>query len=138
MMRATVLLYDGSCGLCSRTVQFILRHDQKKFLLFATLEGRFGSDFKRDRPELEDLDSMIWIETEENKVPVRYDIRSTAALRVARYLGGLWRLALVGWMVPRVARDWLYDMVASHRHLIPGGTNCFTPDSETRARFLDL
>ncbi len=136
-MRATVLLYDGSCGFCSRTVQFILRHDHKKFLMFAALEGRFGTDFRRERAELEDLDSMIWIETEDNRVPVRYDVRSTAALRVARYLGGLWRLALVGWLVPRVARDWVYDRVASHRHLIPGGTECLARDSETRTRFLD-
>jgi len=136
-MRATVLLYDGSCGLCSRTVQFILRHDKKKFLLFAALEGQFGSDFLRERPELDDLDSMVWIETEENRVPVRYDVRSAAALRVVRYLGGFWRLALVGWLVPRVARDWIYDRVASHRHLVPGGPDCLTPDSETRTRFID-
>lgn len=137
-MRIPVLLYDGTCGLCNRTVQYILRHDRKKSLLFAPLEGPYGTRFQKDRPHLKGVDSMVWIETEGERNPVCYDIRSTAVLRVAHYLGGLWRLGLVGWLIPRAIRDWIYDRVALHRHLIPGAAECVTVDATTRARFLDL
>ena len=137
-MRVPVLLYDGTCGLCNGTVQFILRHDHKGTLLFAALESDYGLRFQEDRPDLEGIDSIIWVETDGEGRALDYDVRSTAALRVADYLGGIWKLGVMGWFIPRVMRDWMYDKVAQHRHLIPGAAKCVAVDETIRARFLDL
>lgn len=65
-------------------------------------------------------------------------MRSAAALRVARYIRGVWALALAAWLVPRPLRDAAYGLVARHRHRLPGGAGaCFVPTPEVRARFLD-
>ena len=39
MADGPVLLYDGLCGFCDGTVQFILKHDRRGTLRFATLLG---------------------------------------------------------------------------------------------------
>jgi predicted DCC family thiol-disulfide oxidoreductase YuxK len=129
-----VLLYDGTCGLCAASVQLVLRHDPGGVLRFAPLEGAYGRAVRRDHPELNDVDSMMWVEPGHARVFTR----SGAALRIARYLGGWWRLALLGWLVPRPLRDAVYRLIARHRHrLTRGGPQCVVPAPEQRVRFLE-
>jgi hypothetical protein len=45
-----VLLYDGLCGFCDGTVQFILKHDRRGTLRFATLQGDFARDVIAPEP----------------------------------------------------------------------------------------
>lgn len=131
---APVLLYDGSCGFCSTTVELVLRHDRLGTLRFAALESRFGEQALAQHPELRGVDSVVWVDPANGQVLTR----SAAGLRVAAYLGGLWRLALLLWFVPRPIRDWGYDFIARHRHvLIRRGAHCLVPAPEVRHRFLD-
>jgi predicted DCC family thiol-disulfide oxidoreductase YuxK len=81
---------------------------------------------------------MIWVEAAGAAAQERVFVRSAAALRVARYLGGMWTFALAAWLVPRTLRDAAYDVLARHRHRLPGAADaCFVPAPEERARFLD-
>jgi predicted DCC family thiol-disulfide oxidoreductase YuxK len=65
-------------------------------------------------------------------------VRSDAALRVAKYLGGWFTLARLGALVPRPVRDRVYDLIARHRHQLPAaGPSCLVPSADVRARFLD-
>ena len=34
-----IILYDGVCGLCARTVRFVRRHDKNKVFKFLTLQS---------------------------------------------------------------------------------------------------
>jgi predicted DCC family thiol-disulfide oxidoreductase YuxK len=88
-------------------------------------------------PELARVDSVVWYEPARGAAGERLLTRSAAALRVAKYLGGAWRLAAVAGLIPGFLRDALYDMVARHRHqLTRGGQQCLVPSPEQRARFL--
>lgn len=130
-----LLLYDGSCGLCAASVQFVLRHERPHTLRFAALESDIGREIRRRHPELWDVDSMMWVEdgTEGERVWVR----SAAALRVARYIGGPWQAAMIAYLVPRPLRDAVYDLIARHRHrLARGPESCYLPPPAVRARFL--
>ncbi len=129
-----LLLYDGTCGFCNATVRLILRYDRKGILRFAALESARGRGILAEHPELEGVDSVVWIEA--GGSGSRVITRSAAALRVAAYLGGVWRLALVGSVIPAPLRDRLYDLVARHRHrLARGAARCVTPPAEARHRF---
>ena len=66
-------------------------------------------------------------------------VRSSAVLRVLRYLGGAWSLvAWAGTLVPRSVRDRVYDFIARHRHkLVRGAPACVIPTPDQRERFLD-
>jgi predicted DCC family thiol-disulfide oxidoreductase YuxK len=133
----TVLLYDGTCGFCAESVQLVLRHDRRGTLKFAALDSAFGEAVRSRHPELAHVDSVVWFEPADGEAGERVFTRSSAALRVARYLGGLWRLLLVTGVIPTVIRDALYDLVARHRHkLTSGDPHCLVPTAEQRARFL--
>jgi len=131
---APVLLYDGACGLCSSTVRFVLRHDRRGSLCFAALQSPFAERVLAKHPGLRDTDSVVWLDRARGEVFTR----SAAALRVAAYLKGPWRVALVLWVVPRQVRDWGYDLIARHRHLLlTGEPRCWVPPSELEHRFVD-
>ena len=133
-----VLLYDGTCGFCAESVQLVLRHDRRGTLRFAPLQGAVGAALLRGHPELDGVDSMVWAEPGPPGSPGRVLTRSDAALRIARYLGGWWRLAAAARLVPRPLRNAGYDLIARHRHrLLAGGPACLVPAPEVRARFLD-
>jgi len=160
-MSGPVLLYDGTCGVCARSVQFILRRDRRsKSLRFASLESEFGRRITASDPELAGVDSLIWAEPAAAGEPTAGEpapggppplapghpipplstlVRSDAVIAVAAYLGGVWRgLAALGSLVPRSLRDWTYDAVARNRHRVPGRSgSCLLPTPTERARFLD-
>jgi predicted DCC family thiol-disulfide oxidoreductase YuxK len=131
-----LLLYDGSCGFCADTVQFVLRHDVRaRTLRFASLQGPIGTAIRDRHPELAAADSVVWLDNPDDTAPL---VRSAAGLRVLRYLGGAWAaLGSVARIVPRQFRDWGYDLVARHRHRLSTGAACVIPTPEERARFLD-
>jgi predicted DCC family thiol-disulfide oxidoreductase YuxK len=130
-----VLYYDGSCGFCDATVQFVLRHERSRTLRFATLQGAHAAELLRHNKELAKVDSVIWLEGDQQPVAL---VRSDAVLRIAQYLGFPWSLLLVGRVVPRVLRDRLYDVVARHRkRMMRTPAACDIPTPSVRARFLD-
>jgi predicted DCC family thiol-disulfide oxidoreductase YuxK len=126
-----VLVYDGSCGFCSRSVQFILRHEQRHDLLFVTRDSPLGQDLRRHF-HLESVESMLWIAGDNAA------IESSAVLQAARYLGGVWSaLASLGSLVPSFLRNWAYRLIARHRgRLSSAATICLVPTPEQRERFL--
>jgi predicted DCC family thiol-disulfide oxidoreductase YuxK len=137
---SALLLYDGTCGFCAESVQFVLRHDRRRRTLrFSSLQGPTALDIRARHPELDVVDSVIWFEPGDNTHPETLLTKSSAVLRVLRYLGGLWRpLGVLAAIVPRALRDAVYDLVARHRHrLIRGAPACVVPTPEERNRFLD-
>ena len=133
-----VLLYDGVCGFCNRSVQMILDHDKRGQMRFAALQSDYGRAVKLRHPELENVDSIVLIEHHAGSGDERIFVRSDAALRVLRYLGGAWRLLLVFRIVPRPVRDFFYDLFAKYRYKLFGKRDsCMLPSPEARARFLD-
>jgi predicted DCC family thiol-disulfide oxidoreductase YuxK len=133
-----VLLYDGTCGFCAESVRLVLRHDRRGTLRFAALQGEFGSLVRSRQPELDRIDSIVWVDPPEAGPRGRVLVRSDAALRVARYLGGWWTLALAFGLLPRRLRDAGYDLIARHRHrLVGSGPACLVPEPEVRERFMD-
>lgn len=130
-----ILLYDGNCGVCSSTIQWILRQERRHFLRFAPLEEKLGQTLRRLAGVAPEVDSLLWVELREGSVHA--DLRSTAALRVANYVGGFWRLLAIFWLIPRFIRDFAYDTFARHRLQI-ASPSCLLPTQEERARFVEL
>ncbi|RPJ83426.1 MAG: DUF393 domain-containing protein [Acidobacteria bacterium] len=133
-----VLLYDGTCGLCAGAVRFVLRHDRRKLLRFASLDSNFARPILSRQPELPALDTVVWYEPPGEDRPERLLTRSTAILQVLRYLGGRWKLGLLAAVVPRSGLDFLYGLVARSRRRLSGHAGaCVLPPPAERHRFLD-
>jgi predicted DCC family thiol-disulfide oxidoreductase YuxK len=125
-----VVLFDGVCNLCNGAVQFIVKRDPHGLFHFASLQ----SDAARRLagPQATALDTfLLW---EDGVIYAR----STAALRVARRLRGIVRLASILLLVPRPIRDAVYSYIARRRYKWFGKRDvCMVPTPEQRSRFLD-
>lgn len=135
-MGQPVLLYDGLCGFCDRTVQFILTRDPGGRMHFAPLQGEYARQVLAEHPPLRDIDSLILIEAVAE--PHLALVRSDAVLAIAGYLGWPWRAVASFRIVPRALRDWAYDFFARHRYRLFGRYEaCPLPSPDVRARFID-
>jgi predicted DCC family thiol-disulfide oxidoreductase YuxK len=132
-----VLFYDGECGVCSRSVDLVLRHDRRGELRFASLRGAFGAALLARHPELVGVDSLFWVESAPPGDGERVLDRSEAVLAVARYLGGGWRAAAVLRVIPRSLRDAGYSWFARRRRRFGRSPACRVPTPAERSRFLD-
>ena len=111
-----VILYDGSCGLCSGVAGFILRRDRKGTLLHIDMHAPEGLSL-RERHGLGSLPADTFIFLEGGKA----HLRSTGALRVLRHMGRPWRWLTVLSILPESVRDGIYDLIARNRHRWFGG-----------------
>jgi predicted DCC family thiol-disulfide oxidoreductase YuxK len=133
-----IVLYDGVCGLCNRLVQFLLKRDKHDRLRYAALQSEFAAKvLKRHGLDPTDLDTVhVVFNYEETNERVLG--RSTAVLEVVKELGGLWKIAVLGKIVPRPLRDLAYKFVAQNRYRVFGKfETCMLPEPRHRAKFLD-
>jgi predicted DCC family thiol-disulfide oxidoreductase YuxK len=134
---APILLYDGVCGFCNHAVQTIVRFDRRGTLRFAGLDSDVARGIIERHPSARGVDSMVFVDNP-GQPDERVNVRSAAGLRVAKYLGGPWRLLLVARAIPVRQRDWAYDRFTSFRHRVFGKyETCPVPPEGMRARFID-
>ena len=135
----TVVFYDGVCGLCNRTVSFLLRRDGQARLRFATLQGTVARQVLATHAvDPTDLDT-IYVVAGWRTPSERVLARSPAVLHAVGELGAPWRAAarLAG-LVPRPIADLVYRTIARSRYRIFGRYDtCPLPPPEWRERFLD-
>lgn len=134
-----IVLYDGVCGLCNRLVQFLLRRDRHGRLRYASLQSSFARPvLERHNLDPDDLDTVCVV-LSHGAADERVLTRSDAILSLGNDLGGIWKVAVVGKIVPRFLRDALYNLVAANRYKVFGKyESCMLPAPEHRAKFLDL
>src|SRR6185295_15420102 len=96
---------------------------------FAALDSEAGAAVRARHSSLQGVDSLVLVE--ELGSEERVSVRSTAVLRILRYLGGPWKAGLVGYVIPREIRDSLYDVVAWWRYRLFGRyDSCPVPPPE--------
>lgn len=127
-----VVLFDGVCNLCNRSVRFIIKRDPEGVFRFAHLQSEAGVRLlEQFGLPTGDYDTFILIDSG------RYYVRSEAALRVARRLGGWWGMLYALMAVPAPFRDWVYSYVAGNRYKWFGRTDeCMAPGPGIEERFL--
>lgn len=143
---SAILLFDGVCNFCDASVNFIIAHDKAGYFRFAPLQSetgqeltkKFGFEFAALAGESQagagdgvPIDSLVLIEDE------KAFTHSTAALRVARKLDGIWSWGYAFIIVPRVVRDFFYKLFARYRYQLFGKKDvCMMPTPELKQRFL--
>ena len=127
-----IILFDGICNFCNRTINIILKYDTQAYFQFAPSQSTAGKDilqqFKLDQKASA---SVILIDNE--KVYTKTD----AVIQIATHLKGWPRLFLGLKYVPKPLRDFGYDVIAKNRYAIFGEREtCRIPEESIRHRFL--
>ena len=126
-----IILFDGTCGFCERSVRFVATRDNGYFKFGASQNPEGQALLAKYGTTREAARSMILIEDGE------IFLRSTAALMIARRMTAPWRWAAILLYVPRPIRDAIYRVVAAVRHRIAGRSNaCEIPPPEIRRRLI--
>lgn len=131
--KSPVILFDGVCNFCDGSVNFIIKRDNDKRFKFAPLQSEAGiklaQEYGLNKPG---MDSVILIENG------RAYTHSTAALKIAKHLGGVYALAHSFIYLPRGLRDFFYKLFAMNRYRLFGKKDqCMIPTPEVRERFLN-
>jgi predicted DCC family thiol-disulfide oxidoreductase YuxK len=131
-MDAPLVLYDGTCGLCSASVRWILRHERDHELRFAPLQGATAEALRARHPRIPTtLESVVLVEGD------RAHLRSKAFVHVARHLRAPWRWGYAFRWIPAFLLDLGYRVIARVRYRIWGRVDdCALPAPEQHDRFL--
>jgi len=123
-----IIIFDGICGLCNRSVNLLIRLDKHKLFHYTPLQGEFVNTLEITP----DMDSIIF-----------YDdgtlyYKSTAILKILNSLGGIWVLTGIFYIIPRIIRDYIYDLIAKYRYKVFGKReSCRIPKKEEETLFID-
>lgn len=128
-----LVLYDGECGLCQRSVAWLVRHDRRARLHYAPLQGDTARPFVGEAAH---FDTIVLLERAGDGGVRRYE-RSRAALRLAFLVGGVWRALSWLRLLPAWLTDLPYRLVARHRLRLFGRADaCAVPPAAARGHFL--
>jgi len=127
-----LVLYDGHCGLCQRSVRFLLRHERGPVLHFAALTSGTGKKWLSERGVDPDVDAMVFVDAEETLTG------PDAALALCAYLKAPYRWLRGLRVFPAGVRRLGYRAIARRRYRWFGKTeSCPLPSPDQAERFLD-
>jgi predicted DCC family thiol-disulfide oxidoreductase YuxK len=109
-----------------------MKQEKKQELYFTSLQSSVGLEILNYyKIDASTIDSLVLIE--KNKAY----IKSTAALRLSKYLKGIYALGYIFIIVPPFIRNWAYDFIAKNRYKWYGKQDsCIIPDENLAKRFL--
>ncbi|EDY81269.1 conserved hypothetical protein [Verrucomicrobiia bacterium DG1235] len=126
-----IVFFDGVCGVCNWSVDWLLRLDDERVLWFSPIQGETAKALL-PKERREDVDTICFWDGE------RLFTRTDALLEIGRALGGVWRVFYVLKVIPAEWRDWAYDAFARRRYKWFGKREaCRIPTAGERERFLD-
>lgn len=126
-----IVFFDGVCGLCNKAIDFLMRKDKRKVLLFAPLQGSTAAKLLPEG-EASSLSSMVYYSNG------KISYRTRAILNLLWDMGGWWTLTSIFRIIPPFIRDIFYNWMAASRYTLFGKKEtCRIPTVEERGKFLD-
>ncbi|HQY20012.1 MAG TPA: thiol-disulfide oxidoreductase DCC family protein [Ignavibacteria bacterium] len=128
-----IILFDGVCNLCNSSVNFIIDNDHKNVFKFTSLQSEKGIELLKKYDLLDkNIDSVILVENDKAYV------KSDAALKIAKTLGGKYKLFYGLIILPAFIRNFFYDIIAKNRYKWFGKKDsCRIPTLELKSKFLE-
>jgi predicted DCC family thiol-disulfide oxidoreductase YuxK len=128
-----IIVFDGTCVLCSGWTAYLLRRDRARRFRFATTQSGAGRSLLRSHGiSAENPSTFLLLHSG------RAYVASDAVIHMFALIGGPWRAAAVAQVIPKRVRDSLYAFVARNRYRWFGRrASCFVPLPSDRDRFLE-
>jgi predicted DCC family thiol-disulfide oxidoreductase YuxK len=126
-----ILFFDGVCGLCNRSIDFVIVRDPKGEFQFAPLQGDTARSLLSPS-DVANLNTVVlWVNAQTYR-------KSAAIVRVLWKLSRGWQiLGTLLWLVPLPLRNLGYVVVSRNRYRFFGKKEtCRMPTPAERMRFL--
>lgn len=126
-----IFVYDGECGICNKSVQFILDHEKSNEIYFVSFQSplgeALGDNFGFDS---NNLSTAIFING--NSISTKSDaILSSSIFLKAPYH----RIGLIKF-IPKGLRDIIYDFISRNRNKLGLQYQCKVLDKEKASRII--
>ena len=127
-----IILFDGVCNFCNRTINIILKYDKDAYFQFAPSQSNAAMGIMQQFSlEQQAITSVILIDNE--KVYTKTD----AVIQIANRLSGWPSLFRLLKFIPKSIRNFGYDLIAKNRYTLFGKRDqCMIPEASARNRFL--
>ena len=116
MLGTPILVFDGPCTLCNRTVQWVFDKDASERILFTSLQSNWAQ--ANVPPSLRTIDSVLFFDG------TQWHVKSDAVLYLLRELPRPWRSFFELRIIPRALRNVGYDFLVKVRYLLVGTRHC--------------
>ncbi|SFT10512.1 Predicted thiol-disulfide oxidoreductase YuxK, DCC family [Sphingobacterium wenxiniae] len=126
----TILFYDGDCGFCDRTVQFMLNHEKDSSLRFSPLQSAFAEELFQAHAVTHDFSSILVYHQG------KFYRKSKAVILLTSFLKQPYLfLGSIGKCIPDRWADWMYEGIARRRKKLWPTASCVLPSPKDRQRF---
>jgi predicted DCC family thiol-disulfide oxidoreductase YuxK len=131
-LSSPVILYDGVCNFCNVIVNFIIRRDKQKKILFAPIQSREARMLLRSLNEpFASLQTVYLIKDKQIYK------RSTAVFKTIELLPYPWKALSYLSLLPISFTDSVYKIIAQNRYKWFGKRNeMVKPDEAVKERFI--
>ena len=125
-----LIVFDGLCGLCSASAEFVLRRDRRAHFLLSTAQSPAGrAAYLAHQLDPDAMTTMVVVENG------KAHTESDAVLKVLTGLGWPWRAAGIAHIVPRFIRNPVNRWVARNRYRwVKRRETCWLPGEAMRDR----
>ena len=133
MKKQNIIIFDGECLFCNKSINFIIKRDKKEKFIFTTFQSEYADVlFQKYK---------IFNKTPDTVIVIKNDIcyiKSDAVFEILKELSFSWSLCRIFKILPKKARDYIYDKISQNRYRFYGKKDiCMTPTTQLRKRFYE-
>ena len=127
-----IILFDGVCNFCNRTVNVILKYDKQAYFQFTPSQSKAAMEMMQQFSLNQTAISSV-ILIKDQKVYTKTD----AVIQIAKHLKGWPKIFRFIKFIPKPIRDFGYELIANNRYRLFGKREtCRIPEAFNRHRFL--
>ncbi len=105
-----IVIYDGVCGFCNSSIQFILQQQPSNKLRFVSFQSEMGNKIRAYLNINEDMDSIVVVEGNQ------YFKKSKAIFRIFGHIQSNWKYVRHFSFIPSWISDFIYTIIAQNRY----------------------
>lgn len=111
LRKKRILIFDGFCELCSKSISFLKKNLDNHYYLFIPSKNEDGikliNDFK-----LGDIPNHSIVLIKNDNIFTKSD----AILEIINDMTSFWKLLKILRLIPKFIRNWIYDLISQYRH----------------------
>ena len=107
----SITIFDGDCVFCNRWAKYIIKNDRSKNIYVTASSSVIAKNIISEiKIETSPKNTILFISGN------KHYAYSTAVLKIAMKMKGYHSLLIVGFMIPKFLRDYVYKQLAKKRN----------------------